>query len=277
MKTELNITKEELLKLTKQYSYDTVRKMLHIKDIRLNSLLMEFGIERTPKYMRRTYPEITQECKEFILGSLLGDMSVVKKGPQHRLSCSHCEEQLEYLEHKKELLGKLSLESIQRIKSKAHDIKMLIKNKEVFKTIDGFYNFILHSKVHPYFTELRNKLYCMQGDMARKIVTEWWLNQLTPRSLAYWIMDDGSAEYSDNSYILRISTCGFTQNENIMLSDFMKSKFDIEVQLQSVNRGYGWTLRLRTEASKKLRDLIIPFIPDCMRYKVDKEAWLNRG
>jgi hypothetical protein len=90
-------------------------------------------------------------------------------------------------------------------------------------------------------------------------------------------MDDGSAEYSDNSYVLRISTYSFTVKEHGMLKTMLFDKFRIEMQLQPTpNRGFGVTTRFRTEDAKRLRELIAPHVPECMRYKIDYTAWLAK-
>jgi hypothetical protein len=261
-----SITKNELLRLIEQYSYDTCRKILHVRENKLFNLLKKYNIKREPKWKRRTYPEIIQEQKEFIFGSLLGDMSVVKKYPQCRLSISHGHKQIEYLKHKKQILGELSLNNIQIANSKEHTTKMFFNNKFNLHTIKEFHGHILHSKVHPFFTELRHRLYPNN----KKTISEWWLNQVTERSLAYWIMDDGSADYSDNSFVYVISTCCFTYEEHLLLQKFFNDKFNIILNIQKVNRGHGYASRFRTKDSRQLRELIRPYIIPSMQYKINK-------
>lgn len=270
----MEITKEYLQNLVQNHTLRHIaRKVLHIRDEKLTRLLDEYRIEKIPKYKRRTYPVIKDNVKEFILGSLLGDGSVVKKGPQHRLSYSHGMKQKEYISHKKEVLGELSLSKIQKVKTKGHNINCYIKNEWQEHYISEYNGFVLHSKVHPHFTELRNKLYVKK----KKVINEWWLNQLTNRSLAYWFMDDGCANYTDNSYVIMMSTYCYTYDEHLLLKDFLNNKFKIDIILQKVkNRGYGYTTRLNVENSKKLRDLMQPYIIPSMLYKIDKQAWLNK-
>lgn len=273
--TKDDITKEQLIELTRQYSYyDIARRILRIRDTNLDKLLKKFNIKKQPKYKRRRYPEIQQSVKEYILGSLLGDMSIVKKGPQHRLSISHSAKQRDYIEHQKTILGELALNNIQETVSSAHKAKIFLNNQWETHTIKETNCLLLHSIVHPYFTELRNKLYPNN----KKALHKWWLDQLTERSLAYWVMDDGSTNYADNSYVICISTYGFTYDENLMLQLFLKRKFNLNVNLQIVkNRGNGYALRFNTENSKKLRELVRPYIIDCMRYKIDRDVWAASG
>jgi hypothetical protein len=270
--TKDDITREQLIELTRQYSYHNIaRKILHIRDINLDKLLKKLNIEKQPKYLKRVYPEIPQSVKEYILGSLLGDMSVVKKGPQHRLSISHSAKQMEYIKYQKTILGELALNNIQETISPAHKIKIFMNNRWEIRTIKKTNCLLLHSKVHPYFTELRKRVYINN----KKTLCQWWLDQLTERSLAYWVMDDGSADYS-HSYVITISTYGFTYNENLLLQQFLKQRFNLEAYLQPLkNRGYGYTVRFNVENSKKLRDLIRPYIPTCMRYKTDRDIWIK--
>ena len=269
------ITRDQLLELTKLHSYHKIAKqILHCKENVLDRLLAQHSLEKKPYHSRRHYSNILSTQKQMILGTLLGDASVVKKGPQHRLSLTHNISQLDYLEHQKEMLGELSQADIHITKHKAHKVSSITRGllKEfMIKAVDSFQ---LHSLVHPYFTELREKLY--QANV--KTVCWWWLEQITPISLAYWVMDDGAAEYSDNSYVMRISTYCYTYDEHLLLQRFLQSRFGIEMQIQPTpNRGHGFSTRFRTEDSKRLRDLISPYIPICMRYKVDKEAWLEHS
>lgn len=265
------ITRSELLELIQQHTYYHIaRKILHIGDNSFNKLLAFHGIEKEPMYKRKRYPEVSQFQKEFILGSLLGDVAVVKKGPQHRLSFTHNTVQLAYMEHKQKVLGDLGLSRIQHTTSKAHEISIFISGeyqKHVVKETNGL---IYHSIVHPYFTELRSRLYPNN----KKTISDWWLQQVTPISLAYWIMDDGFADFSDNSYVIRISTYCYSYDEHLLLQEFLNDCFGIELQLQKVARGSGWICRLRTDDSKRLRDIIAPYIIDSMRYKIDRSAWL---
>jgi hypothetical protein len=267
--TKDDITRGQLIELTRQHSYYNIaRKILHIRDTNLNKLLKKLNIKKQPKYKKRQYQEIQQFVREYILGSLLGDMSIVKKGPQHRLSISHSVKQREYIEHQKAILGELALNDIQETVSKAHKIK--INNREI-RTIKETHCLLLQSKVHPYFTKLRTRLYPNN----RKMLCRWWLNQLTERSLAYWIMDDGAANYADNSYTIIISSYSFTYGEHLLLQRFLKQKFNLNVNLQKVDRGNGYVFRFNVENSKKLRDLIKPYVLDCMLYKIDKEIWVK--
>lgn len=271
--TKDNITRKQLIELTRQYTYrDIARKILHIRDTNLDKLLKRLRIPKQHKYKKRPYPEISSHIKEYILGSLLGDMSIVKKTPQHRLSISHSIKQRNYIEHQKTILGELALNSIQETISAAHAANVFMNGKWERHLIKETKCLLLHSKVHPYFTELRQRLY----PGGRKTISDWWLKQLTTKSLAYWVMDDGCADYADNSYVIMISTYGFTHDENLLLQRFLKQRFNLDVNLQAVkNRGYGYTLRFNTENSKKLRELIRPYIPNCMLYKIDKDAWIK--
>jgi len=266
------ITREKLIELTNDHSYYHVaRKILHVSDNTLNKLLKEHNIEKRPRYLRRSYPSISQECKEFMLGSLMGDASIVKQGPQYRFTVTHCPKQKEYLIHKKELLGELAQSDIHTTKHKAHEIPVFIRGKFENRVIKDSISHIIHSKVHPYFAELREKMY----NNKRKFVSKWHLDQLTSRSLAYWIMDDGSADFCDNSYVINISTYCFTYEEHELIKKFFFDKFNVEMQLQPIKRGYGWTTRFRTIDSKKIRDIIKPFIPSCMKYKICRKEWLK--
>ena len=263
-------TKEEFESDYRRMSLYALRRKYKTRDDTIDKWLCEYGIAKEPFYRRKSYLEVSDIQHEFILGSLLGDASIVRKAPQHRLSLTHNASQRAYMEHKKEILGSLALASIQDTVSAAHESRVHIRGAWHNHTIKESRGCLLHSKVHPYFTELRGRLY--PDD--KKTICGWWLDQVTARSLAYWIMDDGSADYSSGSYVLRISTHSYDYGEHLVLREFLGDKFGVEMRIQPTPQcGFGQIVRFRTEDSKRLRDIITPYIPDCMKYKVDREVW----
>jgi hypothetical protein len=250
-------TKEQLREDYIGLSLRQLRTKYKTRDTILAKWLLDYAIPKKPKYLRRRYQCITDFQKQCILGSLLGDASVVKKGPQHRLSISHGHVQFDYIKHKESVLGDLALRNIQNTISKEHLIHgHVIKESHCH---------VLQTHIHPYFTELRNLIY----PHGSKVVSQLWLEQLTPVSLAYWFMDDGSADYSNSSYSISIATYSYSHYEHLLLQSFMQSRFNITATVAS--RG----LRFGVANARKFRDLVIEHIPDCMMYKISRSVWLK--
>lgn len=105
-----------------------------------------------------------------------------------------------------------------------------------------------------------------------KLIHRW----LTPRALAYWFMDDGSAKWKNKSIAVRFSTDCFSKKElKILCKAFMKS-YDISPTLQK-HRPSQYLIYIPTKYSLKFRDLVSPYIIDDMLYKCPTLWFLNNN
>ncbi len=85
---------------------------------------------------------------------------------------------------------------------------------------------------------------------------------LTPLSLAVWICDDGGFKKPG----LRIHTNSFTQEEVILLSLALDTKFNIKSTLHK-NQG-NFVLYIEGKSMPLLKKLVLPYIIPSMRYKL---------
>ena len=76
---------------------------------------------------------------------------------------------------------------------------------------------------------------------------------ITQRSLAYWVMCDGSLQ--GNTMIL--NSQGFTRDENLVLSSELNTKFGFHSEVISHKDKY-WVIRIPHTDANKLRNLIKP-------------------
>lgn len=117
---------------------------------------------------------------------------------------------------------------------------------------------------HPLFTKIYDKFYVKDGyRTGRKIVPSLVHSELTPLALAIWIMDDGSY----NQKRVDISTYSFLEKEIIFLQHCMEQKFGIVMRYFN-DRGKGYRMYANQSESKKLVQIIRPYILPCLRYKV---------
>lgn len=135
-------------------------------------------------------------------------MSVDKHWKEARLSITHSSKQEEYFDHKcavlHNYLGKIS------------------KCPRFDKRVNKFYNKCsVRSKCHPLFTKIYNEFY-INGI---KTINDNILEKLTPRSIAYWFMDDGS-----NSGV--IATNCFSYEECALIQKWFSSKYGIETTIE---------------------------------------------
>ena len=94
-----------------------------------------------------------------------------------------------------------------------------------------------------------------------KIIPNDLDNLLTPRGLAYWIMDDGY-NYEKGFYIC---TESFTLEEQELLSIILKNKFGLDSKPHKHSNGYR--LYIYSTSKDKLLQLIKPYLISHFCYK----------
>ena len=195
---------------------------------------------------------IDSYAKEILLGILLGDGSLSSRYGIHSgaVDFSHSIKQRKYFEETVRLLGE--------------------GNTSVSKRISGYGSEILcgHYKTNPEFKEIAKK-YCIKD--GKKYVTKEWANMLTPISLAFWYMDDGSISNADNQNVrptIHIATNGFSYEECENLVEMLQNKFNIVAEIRTKSTYKGNTLYMNTENADKFTSLIAPYICEGMKYKL---------
>lgn len=86
--------------------------------------------------------------------------------------------------------------------------------------------------------------------------------ELTPLVLAVWFMDDGTKSRSS----LYLNTQQFNLGEQRFLKNLLYKAFRIECALNRDKRYFR--LRITTESTKKMKDIIHPYILPCFQYKL---------
>ena len=202
-------------------------------------------------------PALNDDQLQVIYGSYLGDgyIDITKKN-RYRLRIIHCEKQKEYCSWKAEMFNITKLNYCE-------------KNGYSQKPA---YNF-------------QTKIFDLEEDIPKntKTVPEWILNKLDERGIAIWYMDNGSI----NKRTLK--------NGNITnYISIHSNNFDYNVQKKFVKKfnTYGinptihktknlyYYLIFNKENTRKLIDLISPYIHESMQYKINNRknnyAWNNK-
>lgn len=87
---------------------------------------------------------------------------------------------------------------------------------------------------------------------------------ISPRSLAYWFMDDGTG--GKHNYVF--NTHCFTYDDQLRIIEVLKDKFNI---LCIIQKDHGkFRIYITTWSVNSFKDLIRPYILDCFRYKIDE-------
>src|SRR3990167_2474692 len=160
---------------------------------------------------RTSHITITPEREQIIIGSILGDATLTtsKRKSVKSIFCmfteTHCMEQKEYLEWKRDTL-KLPHNSTQHTRK---------KNASITNYPVAYYGTTSLSQLLPY-----HQMFYSSG---KKAVTMEILNKLTPLGIAVWYMDDG---FYDGDQI-SIATEGFTYSEHKIMKNYFDKKWNL--------------------------------------------------
>ena len=192
--------------------------------------------------------------KQSVIGMILGDSCLtINNKTNGRLRFSQGEKQLDYLNHKINILRNLC-----EIDKPYSNISGYNKNKKIYYKA---------TKTSCEFFELYELFYKNGTKHINNI-----LNLITDVSLAYWVMDDGYC-YKYNSKLgqrcqYTLETQSFTKEENEILISFFKEKFNLEAKMIFDKRCEKYFLQFNIESSIKLSKIIRKYVPVCMDYKL---------
>ncbi len=112
---------------------------------------------------------------------------------------------------------------------------------------------------HPLITNFHKRFY----KDGKKIVPNNISSDLNALALAVWIMDDGSL----NKNKIDISTYSFTKREINVLQKAIYENFSLESNYYQ-DRDKGCRMYFRASETKRLIEIIKPFIIESLRYKI---------
>lgn len=208
--------------------------------------------------------KLTQEQKDLVVGTLLGDANLQthsKTGKAWRYRVLHAGSQYLYLEHKYEILKDFC--GTPPKKSKVPD-------KRTNKVYDRC---LFNTKSNIYFTPYAKAFYMYDSNAQKYIkdVPENIDEILTPRAVAYWYMDDGWIKWVGKSNAMRLCTESFSIEGIEILRDAMKKNFNLSLNKHRKplsNNKIGYRLYINEKNSAPFREIIRPYLVDCMKYKV---------
>lgn len=250
---KVEITVEELQDLCNRLCTDSaVARYLGIRTEKVKKLRDKYNIPII-NYGANPTIELTQTQKELIFGCLLGDGYCKKVGNDKNATFEfqHSLKQKDYAEYKKSFLLNLP--------GRAYEY-----DRDDIRTNTTYHTYTVSFLTNQCFTDFHNIFY-IKGK--KRIPIEYLENLYTPLALAIHYMDDGSCTKKSvyNSYDLSIATCSFSTEDLNQLVSFIKKKFDLDFTIQpSSNR-----IRLRSKDISKFINLIKPYVPECMLYKID--------
>jgi recombination protein RecA len=196
------------------------------------------------------------EFKGAVIGMVLGDGCLPNGRKTTHLQMCHRLADKEYLMKKAEMLNYLTSVNV----------------REGVSTLNGkeYPNITLNTLSHPFYNQLHAHMY-YDG---RKTVDEHAMKCLTPLGLALWYLDDGTLAGEQGFRNPYICSHNFNKVENELMCRMVHKKFGITFRTINKNIGgksYYW-MRLRRKDREKFFEIISPFVPDCMKRKIDCEG-----
>lgn len=252
--------KEDLIKyyVDQQLTTKAIGKIYDVDRRVVGKWLKKYGIKsrsNARKYYHLRARPLTQQQKELIVGTLLGDgfLQVNRKGNLARLSMTHSVKQVEYSLWKKTILNDL------------------VNNWIVYDYLDKRTNAV--GKTCRWASIYHNELLLWHKRFYannKKIVPQDISNYLKPFSMAVWIMDDGWKNHSN----IRISSESFTYEDNMVLKHAIKANFDINCKVCEYNRNnkkYNY-ISFNKRNSILLTEIVEPYFIDSMKYKLVRSS-----
>lgn len=255
------ILKKEILEelyLKQLKPANQIAKDLDVKKHNVLSYLKKYAIRKVERWERYGVRKFNKKQKEYLFGSLLGDDCLVMQsnGKYPHLQVIHSGRFKDYVEWKYVFWKKLVRGDIKRSSAKT--------DNKIFPTC------CFRTAAHPGFLSFYQNLY-IEG---KKQITEDWLNNLTPLSLAVWYMDDGYFRKSRGR--IHFITLAFGKKGNEIIRSYFLKKWQISTNLQKVSQGQdSYYLWMNTENSIKFTKIIAPYILPCFSYKIDKNRTLR--
>lgn len=201
----------------------------------------------------RTAIKLSDEAKEVLIGILLGDAHIVRRSPTANSRLVYAQTAIKHKEYFDYVLGFF-------INYCANDYtpqSRLVVDNRTKKT----YSAISFTTMQlPCFNQYRELFYDLNK---KKIVPENISELLTPRGLAFWIMDDGSRQGTG----LHISVYGFSNTDVDKLMFTLQEKFNLRCSIH-YNRDNKPRIYIFKESMDTLITLVKPYFIKEMLYKL---------
>jgi hypothetical protein len=192
---------------------------------------------------------LTDEQKEILVGTCLGDLNIRQIGKFSRLVFE--QKNKDYLFH---LYTKF--ESFTKTPPKERQ-----QRRTAFSQIKStwYFSTISHSSFHEY----RLNFY----PSSKKEIPANLQDIITCRSLAYWYMDDGGLINNSPSF----STASFSLRENEKLSQILLDKFNIQTSIHGLaSKTKYLSLYVKRDSLDHFKSLVEPYLVSSMLYKIPK-------
>ena len=200
--------------------------------------------------------------KQFIVGTLLGDSNVglSRKGSPN-LRFQHTKKNFDYVLVKTEILKNFIILE----KPTLYPPRESYLNGVIVKTKASYTSqTVTHQDLKQYDTLFYTRI----KDKRTKVFNEKLINLITPVSLIFWYMDDGTL--SKNHNFINLSTNCFSYKDHLKILRLFNEKFNLKPKIYFIKIQKNYYTRFNKEDVSKLMSLFEPlkqYIPPSMFYK----------
>ena len=244
-----NLTALELSALYLEMSDEAIGKIYGVSKTTVRAKRNELGIASVTKSDRSTnMVELTDDQKETIVGTLLGDAHLLERG---ELRLSHYYGQLEYLR------------SIQRLLSPiAHSIGY---SEKLMDNGTLTFAFHFHTDPHIWLKSLRRLFY----PSGCRVFPSSVLTSLTPRALAHWYFDDGHYDPTDGTTSIALGD--ITDGACTKVVEQVSGRFSLDFYVATPTGPRCKRMGLRARSRDTFFFLIREFATNDLLYKLPSE------
>lgn len=190
--------------------------------------------------------DLSEIQKQVIFGSTMGDAYIYKASKNASIVFQHSLKQKDYVSYLCDFF-----------KDVPHTISQYTKRLDS-RTGKIYETYQLNLHTNESFNVFKEMFYRNN----KKIIPIDYLElYYTPLAMAIHFCDDG---YNDGSGY-NLSTCSFNTEDLIEFRKYLFNKYDLDTIITKANRIY-----IRKNSVEKFKNLIEPYIPECMMYKLKK-------
>lgn len=183
--------------------------------------------------------------KAVLLGTILGDGSLKRRGKYCRLHIKHSKNQLIWAEYKRKVFANITNMPVRIFSQK-------VNNKSY-----EFCEFV--TLTHPEFSKFQKRFY---PEGKKKIPEKLLEDFKDPLSLAVWFMDDGSTDWAGALF----HTQCFTKGEVNFLRKILRNNFNLRTSCRK-NKN-GWVIYIPKDNLSLFKSLIGRHILPEFEYKL---------
>jgi hypothetical protein len=96
----------------------------------------------------------------------------------------------------------------------------------------------------------------------KKTISFYIINRISPRSLAFWAMDDGSLSESGFYF----NTLSYSFEEHIILQKILSFKFNLETNIHK--HGNKYKIYIKAKSMPIFRFIVLPYLIESFYYKL---------